>query len=114
MLLQSVVQTTRRAAQLLVLVSGGSHDVFVLHEKHIPMYATTNVRSQASAEGDYVLGALCLGTHAVIMTKAPFISPEPPIPETPRPTINILDDVETPHINDPNSNIAKNERKMNC
>lgn len=44
------------------------------------------------------------------MVKAPFIKPEPPSPATARPTINILDDVATPHNSEPNSKTNKNTK----
>jgi hypothetical protein len=47
------------------------------------------------------------------MTRAPFMIPELPIPATALPTINILEDVATPHIRDPNSNVIKNPRNTN-
>lgn len=51
-------------------------------------------------------GLLCIGTAPAIIVKAPLIMPEVPMPETARPTINILEDVETPQMSDPSSNRA--------
>jgi len=48
------------------------------------------------------------------MVIAPFCRPAVPIPATARPTINILDDVATPHSRDPNSNRAKKEMNDHC
>ena len=46
------------------------------------------------------------------MVRAPFISPEDPIPATARPTIRVSEEGATPHNRDPNSNIARNVRKV--
>lgn len=54
-----------------------------------------------------VLGLFSNGVQSAIIVKAPFVIPDPPIPETARPIINILDDVATPHKREPSSNIAK-------
>lgn len=44
------------------------------------------------------------------MTSAPEKSPAAPMPATDRPTINIVDDTEAPHIKLPSSNMAKKQR----
>jgi len=44
----------------------------------------------------------------------PFIIPDVPEPATARPMMNIFDETDTAHSKDPNSNIAKNERKVYC
>jgi hypothetical protein len=46
------------------------------------------------------------------MVNAPFRIPELPIPAIARPTINIIEEVAMPQINDPNSKIAKNVIKV--
>jgi hypothetical protein len=43
--------------------------------------------------------------------KAPFTSPEPPIPVIDRPIINILELVATPDIKEPNSKKQRKVRK---
>ena len=47
-----------------------------------------------------------------MMVAAPFRIPEVPIPATARPTINIVEDVEMPHIKEPNSKRAKKAMKV--
>jgi len=47
------------------------------------------------------------------IVKAPFIIPDPPIPATALPTINIFDDVATALSSEPNSNRAKKNIKVN-
>jgi len=46
------------------------------------------------------------------MVKAPFKIPDPPIPATARPTISIFEELEIPHINEPNSKRAKKPKKV--
>jgi len=46
------------------------------------------------------------------MVKAPFKIPEVPIPATARPIINILEEVATPQIREPNSKTAKKAIKV--
>lgn len=57
-------------------------------------------------------GTLCIGADAEMMVNAPFISPEEPIPATARATINIFDDVATPHRREPSSKIKKKTKKV--
>jgi hypothetical protein len=47
-----------------------------------------------------------------MMVMAPFIKPDMPRPATTRPTINMVEDVATPHMRDPSSNRAKNDKKV--
>lgn len=56
---------------------------------------------------------LCSGAAPATMVKAPFIKPDMPSPATALPMINIVEEVETPHIRDPSSNKAKNAKKVN-
>jgi hypothetical protein len=58
------------------------------------------------------LGLLAIGTHPAMMVKAPFRIPEVPMPATARPTINIFEEVATPQIKEPNSNMAKKAMKV--
>ena len=51
---------------------------------------------------------LCNGTQAEMIVSAPLTNPEPPIPDTARPTINIFDEVARAVIIEPNS---KTKRK---
>ena len=61
-----------------------------------------------------VPGLLGMGTDAATIVKAPFCIPDPPIPATARPTINILEDVAIAQIRDPTSNMKKNVRNDHC
>ena len=47
------------------------------------------------------------GIHTAIIVKAPFIRPDPPIPATALPIMNIFEDVATPQRREPNSKRAK-------
>jgi hypothetical protein len=47
-----------------------------------------------------------------MIVRAPFVKPDPPSPATALPTINIVEDLETPHSKDPNSNTPKKTRKV--
>lgn len=49
-----------------------------------------------------------------MMVIAPLERPELPIPATALPTINMSDDLATPHKSDPNSNRARKVRKEYC
>ncbi len=53
-----------------------------------------------------------MGTHPAIMTNAPFMIPEVPIPAIARPTMKVFEEVATPHINEPNSKRAKKDMKV--
>jgi hypothetical protein len=53
-----------------------------------------------------------MGTHPAIIVNAPFKIPEVPIPATARPIINILEEVATPQIKEPNSKMAKKDMKV--
>jgi hypothetical protein len=78
-----------------------------------PIKAITIVNYQA--DPNYwrgILGLFAIGTHPAIMVKAPFKIPEVPIPATARPIINILEEVATPQIREPNSKTAKNAMKV--
>lgn len=59
-------------------------------------------------------GCFCDGTQEFKMVRAPFIRPEPPIPATARPTINIFEDVATPQSKEPSSKIKRQTRKDHC
>lgn len=59
-----------------------------------------------------IVGRLDMGTHPETIVKAPFKMPEPPIPATARPTINIFDDVEIAQIRDPSSKTKKKATKV--
>jgi hypothetical protein len=48
------------------------------------------------------------GIEADNIVSAPFPTPALPMPAIALPTINMLDEVATPHINDPNSKSARN------
>jgi hypothetical protein len=54
-----------------------------------------------------ILGLFSIGATSAIIVKAPFVIPDPPIPATALPTMNIFDDVATPHKREPSSNIPK-------
>jgi hypothetical protein len=47
-----------------------------------------------------------------MMVKAPFIMPELPMPATTRPTINIFEELATPHSREASSKMAKKARKV--
>lgn len=57
-------------------------------------------------------GLFLNGTEAVMIVRAPFVKPDLPSPATALPTINILEDLETPHSKDPNSNTPKKLRNV--
>jgi hypothetical protein len=57
-------------------------------------------------------GRLPRGTELETMVNAPFWMPDVPMPAMARPTINILDDVDTPHSRDPNMKMKKKVRKV--
>lgn len=57
-------------------------------------------------------GLFAMGTHPAIIVKAPFKIPEFPIPAIARPKINIIEEVETAQINEPNSKRAKKTMKV--
>jgi len=59
-------------------------------------------------------GRLASGRHAARMVRAPLMSPEPPMPATARPTINILEELATPQSKEPSSKMARKVRKVNC
>lgn len=67
---------------------------------------------------DLTFGSLqalfCSGIADERIVRAPFIIPEPPRPATARPTINMREDVATPHSNDPSSKRSKNEMNTYC
>jgi hypothetical protein len=48
----------------------------------------------------------------VIIVNAPFMIPEAPDPAMARPTMSILELVETPHNNDPSWNIRRKTRNV--
>jgi hypothetical protein len=73
--------------------------------KTVPICAT-DIRLPSSR------GLFLSGTEAVMMVRAPFIKPDPPIPATALPTINMSDETETPHNRDPNSKTTKKARKV--
>jgi len=50
--------------------------------------------------GVLIPGRFSIGAQSAIIVKAPFVIPDPPIPATALPTINIFDDVATPHNNE--------------
>jgi hypothetical protein len=47
-----------------------------------------------------------------MITIAPFIMPEVPIPATALPTINIFEEVATAHIKEPTSKMKKKNRNV--
>jgi hypothetical protein len=47
-----------------------------------------------------------------MIVRAPFVKPDLPSRATALPTINILEDLETSHSKDPNSNTPKKVRKV--
>lgn len=57
-------------------------------------------------------GLLLNGTEAVMIARALFVKSDPPSPATALPTISILEDLETPHSKDPNSNTPKKLRNV--
>jgi hypothetical protein len=54
-----------------------------------------------------------MGMHTAIIVNPPFTMPAPPIPATALPIMNILDDVATPQMSEPNSKRAKKKMKVN-
>lgn len=54
---------------------------------------------------------LSRGTELARIVNAPFTRPAPPIPATARPTINISELVEMPHIKEPSSKRKRNAKK---
>lgn len=59
-----------------------------------------------------ILGLLCIGTHSAIMTMAPLRMPDVPIPATTLPPISMFEEVETAHIMEPSSKMAKKLRNV--
>lgn len=59
-----------------------------------------------------ILALLCSGTQAAIIVSAPLTRPEPPIPATARPTINIFEDVAKAVIIDPSSKTNRKNMKV--
>ena len=57
---------------------------------------------------------LCSGTAPAMMVRAPFIKPDMPKPATALPMINMVEEVDTPHIREPSSNKAKNDKNVYC
>jgi hypothetical protein len=53
-----------------------------------------------------------MGIHTATIVKAPFTMPEPPMPATALPTMNIFEDVATPQMREPNSKSAKKNIKV--
>lgn len=77
---------------------------------------TKNVRQLGSEQSyrNYLPGLFASGAQAAIMVRAPFERPDPPIPAIALPTINIFEDLATPHRRDPSSNSPKKKRKVYC
>jgi hypothetical protein len=59
-------------------------------------------------------GRFSWGTQPEMMIMAPFMIPEPPSPAIARPTISMIEDVAAPHKTDPNSKMAKKNKKDHC
>jgi hypothetical protein len=78
-----------------------------------PIRAITIVNYQTESEyWKSIPGLFAMGTHPAIIVNAPFKIPEVPIPATARPIINILEEVATPQIKEPNSKMAKKDMKV--
>jgi len=56
---------------------------------------------------------LSRGAEAARIVRSPMISPEPPIPATVLPIMNMSEYFETAQIKDPNSNIARPIKNAN-
>ena len=63
---------------------------------------------------EFIHALFSIGTHAEIIVSIPFISPEPPIPATARPTISMLEEVATPHNREPISKRTTKAKKVLC
>jgi len=61
-----------------------------------------------------IAGRCVIGTLADTMARAPLRMPEQPMPATTRPAMSMFDEVASPHISDPSSNIVKKERNISC
>lgn len=57
-------------------------------------------------------GLFANGAQAAMMVRAPFERPDPPIPAMALPTINIFEDLATPHKRDPSSKSPRKKRKV--
>lgn len=53
-----------------------------------------------------------IGMHLAIIVKPPLTMPDPPIPATALPTMNIFDEVATPQRSEPSSKRAKKTIKQ--
>jgi hypothetical protein len=62
--------------------------------------------------GGNILGLFSNGMQAERIVNVPLINPAEPIPATARLIINIFDETETAHKSEPNSNMAKKQRKV--
>ena len=70
-------------------------------------FRTVGKASNVSEPGRNVQALFSRGIEADNIVSAPFPTPELPIPAIALPTMNILEEVETPHINEPSSKTAK-------
>jgi hypothetical protein len=61
----------------------------------------------------HILARFSMGMQQAKIVKAPFTMPEPPMPATARPTMNILDDVATPLRREPSSKRPRKNMKVN-
>ncbi len=58
-----------------------------------------------------ILPRFSIGMHLAMIVKLPFTMPDPPMPATALPTINIFDEVATPDRREPSSNRPRKTMK---
>jgi hypothetical protein len=59
-----------------------------------------------------IVGLFLIGTAPARIFNAPFSMPDDPIPAIARPTMSILEELATPQIKEPTSNMLKKERNI--
>ena len=84
-----------------------SHEDTYVHFKH-RFISNDSARTKKGA----ILPRFSIGMHLATIVKPPFTMPDPPMPATALPTINIFDEVATPDRREPSSNRPRNTMKQ--
>lgn len=86
-----------------------SHEDTYVHFKH---RFISNDSDSARTKKGVILPRFSIGMHLATIVKPPFTMPDPPMPATALPTINIFDEVATPDRRDPSSKTPRKTMKQ--
>jgi hypothetical protein len=84
-----------------------SHENTYVHLKH-RFISSDSARMKKGV----ILPRFSIGMHLATIVKPPFTMPDPPMPATALPTMNIFDEVATPDRREPSSNRPRKAMKQ--